>query len=269
MFSRAATVIGTAAAGAVLDRLAHRSEVQRQAQSPPPSMPPRPPHPLQQPGTGNERLVRLSDSIRGGINGSAFSSGIGGQCGKMQRLGEDVKAVAQGPVVTAEELQQLAGRIRDDAQATFGAAKLVSGHAQLTGGDAARLGQAAVKDAVDNFDPTRLVETARKAGDAAYAAATTSQEGIGEVTSAMRDRLKFEAQATAAGTAAVQLGATAISMMPFPGAPLVGAALRTVGTMAAGAHMSATMREIGGEGEGKDSALRRAATRILIEKSGT
>ncbi|WP_156401082.1 hypothetical protein [Duganella sp. Root1480D1] len=269
MLSRVAIAAGSAAAGAVLDRLAHRNEAQQQSQPQPQALPQRPPHAVQQSGTGNERLGRLSGAIRGPMNDSPFSSGIHGQLGKMQQLGEDAKMVAQNPVFTAEELKQLKERIQDDAKATFGAAKMVSGHAPLTTDDAARLGKAAVKDAVDNFDPARMIESAKKAGDAAYAAATTSKEGIDEVSSAMQDRMKFEAKATAAGTAAVHLGATAISMLPFPGAPLVGAAVRTVGTMAAGAHMSATMREIGGEGEGKDSALRREATRILIEKSGS
>lgn len=267
MLGRLAKVAGTAAAGVALDRLAHRNEAQQQAQAP--ALPPRPPHPVQQSGTGNERLGRLSDSIRGGINGSPLSSGVAGQFGKMQRLGEDAKTVAQNPVFTAEELKQLADRVKDDAQATIGAAKVVSGQNPLSAGDAARLGKAALKDAVDNFDPSKVIDSAKKAGDVAYAAATTSKEGIDGVTSAMQDRLRFEAQATAAGTAAVHLGATAISMLPIPGAPLVGAAVRTVGTMAAGAHMSATMREIGGEGQGKDSALRKEATKILIEKSGS
>ncbi len=269
MLGRLATAVGTAAAGAVIDRMAHHNETQQQSQTQPQALPQRPPHAVQQSGTGNERLGRLGDAIRGPINGSPFASGINGQFGKMQQLGEDARTVAQNPVFTAEALQQLAERVQDDAKATVGAAKVVSGHAPLTGGDAARLGKAAVKDAVDNFDPTRMVETAKKVGDTAYAAATTSKEGIDQVTSAMQDRLKFEAQATAAGTAAVHLGATAISMMPFPGAPLVGAAVRTVGTMAAGAHMSATMREIGGQGQGKDSALRQEAAKILIEKSGS
>lgn len=271
MLSRIATAAGTAAAGAVLDRLAHRNDGQQQQQAPArpqPSMQ-RPAHQVQQAGTGNERLFRLGDSIRGGIGDSALFSGLSGQAGKMQRLGEDAGTVLQNPLPTADEFRKLADQVRDDARATVGAAKVVSGQQPLTASDAARLGKAAVKDAVDNFDPARMIETAKKAGDTAYAAATTSKEGIDEVTSAMQDRLKFEAQATAAGTAAVHLGATAISMLPFPGAPLVGAAVRTVGTMAAGAHMSATMREIGGEGQGKDSALRQEATRILIEKSGS
>ncbi|HEY0586868.1 MAG TPA: hypothetical protein VGD52_12100 [Pseudoduganella sp.] len=269
MLSRIATAAGTAAAGAVLDRLAHRSDGQQQAGAQPQPSTQRPPHQVQQSGTGNERLFRLGDSIRGGIGGSAVFSGLAGQAGKMQRLGEDAGTVLQKPLPTAEEFQKMADQVKDDARATVGAAKMVSGREPLTTSDAARLGKAAVKDAVENFDPARMVETAKKAGDTAYAAATTSKEGIDEVTSAMQDRLKFEAQATAAGTAAVHLGATAISMLPFPGAPLVGAAVRTVGTMAAGAHMSATMREIGGEGQGKDSALRREATKILIEKSGS
>lgn len=268
MLSRVAIAAGSAATGVVLDRLAHRNEAQQQSQQPQ-ALPQRPPHAVQQSGTGNERLGRLSDAIRGPVNGSPFASGVSGQLGKMQQLGADAKTVAQNPVFTAEELKQFSERIQDDAKATLGAAKMVSGHAPLTTGDTARLGKAAVKDAMDNFDPTKMVETAKKAGDAAYAAATASREGIDDVTGAMQDRLKFEAKATAAGTAAVHLGATAISMLPFPGAPLVGAAVRTVGTMAAGAHISATMRELGGEGEGKDSALRREAAKILIEKSGS
>ncbi|WP_154667941.1 hypothetical protein [Pseudoduganella violaceinigra] len=268
MLSRAAkpllTTVATVASGVGIDRMAHG----KPEPSGPPPLPQRPAYPVPKSGTGNERLGRFSESVRSGIGDSPVTGGISAQFAKMQELGADVATLAQHPVISAEQFKELADGLKNDALATVGAAKVVGGQAPLTKGDVGRLGKAAAQDAIDHFDPAKPFETARKVGDAVYAASTTSKDGIDEVASAMRERLEFEAKAGLAGAAIMQVGATAISMMPFPGAPLVGAAVRTVGTMASAAHMSATMREIGGEGEGGDSALRKTAAEILIEKSG-
>jgi hypothetical protein len=107
-----------------------------------------------------------------------------------------------------------------------------------------------------------------KSADASYAAATTTNEGVQEVATAIDKRVKLEGRLAATGIAISQATATIAGLVPHPGFKIAAAAISVTGSMAFGAKLSESIRDIGGDEKSTNRAATEEITTILAEKSG-
>ncbi len=256
-----ATQVAIFTSGVVTERIA-QSQRERDA-SPPsaPAEPKRPPHPLARSGSGNERAMRLAQSIHPDADRNTVFEGVVKKVGNMGKTAGNTAAVVKNPeMFTKQDME----KVRQNWHATVGFGKLAAGTETLTMSDAARLGQAGVKDAVERFDPTKPWEAAKTVADTAYAVGTTRQEGIDAFTAAGQALVKSEAKEALAGSAAVHALAAGLRRSRNPKYKAAGLVLEAWNTAASGTQMSETMRELGGGG-GKVSNVRQTAADILAE----
>lgn len=223
-----------------------------------------------QSGTGDERLKQLSETLRKGTDGNPVPYAVDNQVQKMSKLGGDFNVMSEKkPGIKFTDVNKMWEQVKKDTQTSVGFAKVFTGRTPLTYEDKMRMSKATAKDIWEKVTLSNIISTTRKAADASYVAATTSDEGVKTAIDATTAKVEFEAKATAISMVGVQSVAFAIGLMPIPGALIAANMFRAAGTAAGTNHMSAVMREIGGnKAQGDDSAVREELGKILREKAG-
>jgi hypothetical protein len=261
---RTAATVATAVGGFGAERIANRHPPE-----PTPSTSQPPPFPAARGGTGNERLSRQASTIRPDANENPFIQGILNKGENMAKVPGNVGKMAQEAAgMTKEDFQKIRDDTTHQLHVAHGAVSVLTGKAELNSDDIKRMTKAGAKDAWDKLDVTKPIETLKKAGDVAFAASTTSAQGVNEVLDASRERAKAEAVKAAAGAAGVQAVSQGLMMLPFPQAKAAGLGLGLLNAAATGGQFSEILRGAGGAGGNQESAMHQEAIKILSEKGG-
>jgi hypothetical protein len=214
-------------------------------------------------------LSRQASTIRPDANENPFIQGILNKGENMAKVPGNVGKMAQEAAgMTKEDFQKIRDDTTHQLHVAHGAVSVLTGKAELNSDDIKRMTKAGAKDAWDKLDVTKPIETLKKAGDVAFAASTTSAQGVNEVLDASRERAKAEAVKAAAGAAGVQAVSQGLMMLPFPQAKAAGLGLGLLNAAATGGQFSEILRGAGGAGGNQESAMHQEAIKILSEKGG-
>ncbi|MFB9246302.1 hypothetical protein IV454_00680 [Massilia antarctica] len=253
--------------GVVLDRVADKMKPKEPLPPPHSDAPTKPPFRVAQAGTGNERLQRVTIAIHRDSSRNPVAEGVERKFEQMKKVVKNTVDVAKDAnAITQEEMHAIADRVRKDVQIASGTVKVIGGVEELTAADKRSLGVAVMKDVANKFDPTKPVESMKRATDAAYAIATTGNEAVEELMLELRNRGRSEAEVAVAGSVAVSVLAAGIGFVPGLPAKGVRIALQTLNVAASGSQASETIRTLGGSADGNASATRQEVNRILGSK---
>lgn len=239
---------------------------------------------LQLSGTGNQRAHQLATHIAPPEGASSIASGITNQVQGRVNLAHQVTDVASNPSAAMANIGDGLRRVWEGVQAVpqslqilQGAHNVATGESSLTLGDGARVASAAIRESVSKasdghsrLNLGRIPEAARKAGDAAYVAATTSKEGGQEVVDAVKQRAQHEAASAAAGLVVKQAVTTGLRIAGGPAGQVLATAIDVTSGVMLGskiADLADLSNRIGGSDDATSNAAKEEMKSILKEKA--
>jgi hypothetical protein len=230
-----------------------------------PAIDPVPGQPSASPGflrRGDQYLADVSRTMAPDPKANLLQDALRSQVDKRLSLASKAFAVMREPQAAVDNARQGMTHIKNDVDTLHGAAKIVTGNASLTKAEAAAIAGAVARDtATGVYGATKAVLKG------SYAAATTTEEGVRELSSAVTERVGRDALQAGTGIAISNAAATAVGAF-FPAARMLAVGIRVTGQLAAGAQVSEALRNVGGTSEDAGATMK-AVGKTLRSKAGS
>lgn len=167
-----------------------------------------------------------------------MANGVRSQISDRVDFANRTASILKNPQRAVDNLDHAVETLKADAEVLHGAVLVATGE-PLTLRDGARIAAAAA-DSAGN----KIIAAAK----GAFAAATTSEASLEDLTRSVSDRAIYEAESAVSGMAASQLAAAVVGSFPHPGAKVLAQGIRLTGAAAAGSKLSQASRETGEAG---------------------